>query len=121
MNWARGATPIFPKDCRIELVAAKASRAAVIEKPYQALDSVEPPQLIISTEDAVSSHPLGDDPRPASEVSASRRDEFRFRGEHDGLPAGSRAEHGRNARDGARAHHARRRRNLPAWAIRGIR
>jgi (S)-ureidoglycine aminohydrolase len=41
--------------------AAKASRVEVIEKPYQALVSVEPPRAIVSSEDAVSSHPLGDD------------------------------------------------------------
>jgi (S)-ureidoglycine aminohydrolase len=40
----------------------KASRAAVIEKPYQALGSVACPQLIVSSEDAVSSHPLDGDP-----------------------------------------------------------
>jgi (S)-ureidoglycine aminohydrolase len=44
------------------VVATKASRVAVIEKPYQALESVEPPHLIISNEDAVSSQPLEDDP-----------------------------------------------------------
>ncbi len=44
------------------VVSEKASRVAVIEKPYQALASIEPPRLIVSSEDAVSSHPLGDDP-----------------------------------------------------------
>jgi (S)-ureidoglycine aminohydrolase len=43
-------------------MATKASRAVVIEKPYQPLVSVEPPKMIVSCEDAVSSHPLGDDP-----------------------------------------------------------
>ena len=38
------------------------ARVAVIEKSYQALDSAKPPELIISHEDEVASHPLGDDP-----------------------------------------------------------
>jgi (S)-ureidoglycine aminohydrolase len=44
------------------VVATKASRVAVIEKPYQALESVETPHLIVSNEDAVASQPLEDDP-----------------------------------------------------------
>ncbi|MGC2766549.1 MAG: (S)-ureidoglycine aminohydrolase [Candidatus Acidiferrum sp.] len=44
------------------VVATKASRAAVIEKVYQALPSFESPAAIISNADAVSSHPLNDDP-----------------------------------------------------------
>jgi len=50
------------EDAKHRVLAAKTSRVVVIEKPYQALASVEPPRLIISSEDAVSSHPLGDDP-----------------------------------------------------------
>src|ERR1700684_2489478 len=50
-------------------------------------------------------------------MSAFRRNEFRLRGQHNGLPAGRRAEHGRDARDGTRPHHARRGRNLPAWGF----
>ena len=52
----------LPEGVRHRVVATKISRVAVIEKPYQALDSIEPPHLIISNEDAVSSHPLDDDP-----------------------------------------------------------
>jgi (S)-ureidoglycine aminohydrolase len=52
----------LPQELHHRAVAAKASRAAVFEKHYQALDSVKPPHAIVSTEDAVSSHPLGDDP-----------------------------------------------------------
>jgi (S)-ureidoglycine aminohydrolase len=44
------------------VVAAKTSRAAIIEKAYQPLASLEVPRVIISSEDAVSPHPLGDDP-----------------------------------------------------------
>jgi (S)-ureidoglycine aminohydrolase len=51
----------LPEDAQHRVVAAKTSRVTVIEKPYQALASINPPHLIISSEDAVSSHPLGDD------------------------------------------------------------
>jgi (S)-ureidoglycine aminohydrolase len=53
----------LPQRLHHRVVAAKPSRAAVFEKHYQALDSVKPPPVIVSTEDAVASHPLGDDPR----------------------------------------------------------
>jgi len=52
----------LPEGLQHRVTAAKASRVAVIEKPYQALASIEPPRLIVSSEDAASSHPLGDDP-----------------------------------------------------------
>jgi (S)-ureidoglycine aminohydrolase len=52
----------LPQGLPHRVVSAKTSRVAVIEKPYQALASVEPPRLIVSSEDAVSSHPLSDDP-----------------------------------------------------------
>jgi (S)-ureidoglycine aminohydrolase len=52
----------LPEGLQHRVVAAKTSRAAVVEKPYQALTSVELPRPIVSTEDAVSSHSLGDDP-----------------------------------------------------------
>lgn len=44
------------------VVATKASRVAVIEKQYQPLASVEAPRALVSSEDAVSSHALNDDP-----------------------------------------------------------
>jgi (S)-ureidoglycine aminohydrolase len=44
------------------VVASKASRVAVIEKPYEALASVQAPRPIVSSEDAISSHPLNEDP-----------------------------------------------------------
>jgi (S)-ureidoglycine aminohydrolase len=56
--------------------ATKVSRVAVIEKHYQALDSVKPPHWIVSSEDAVSSHPLGDD--PALQVKCLLPDEMNF-------------------------------------------
>ena len=52
----------LPEGLHHRVVAAKVSRVAVIEKPYQALDSVGAPHLIVSHEDAVSSHPLDNDP-----------------------------------------------------------
>jgi (S)-ureidoglycine aminohydrolase len=52
----------LPQALPHRIVATGPARVAVIEKPYQALDSVKAPGLIVSNEDAVSSHPLGDDP-----------------------------------------------------------
>jgi (S)-ureidoglycine aminohydrolase len=52
----------LPEGAPHRVVATKASRAAVIEKHYQPLASFESPRAIISSEDAVSSHALGDDP-----------------------------------------------------------
>jgi (S)-ureidoglycine aminohydrolase len=52
----------LPEGLQHRILATKPSRVAVIEKPYQALASVEPPRAIVSSEDAVSSHPLEDDP-----------------------------------------------------------
>jgi len=58
------------------VVATKASRVAVIEKPYQTLDSVASPHLIISNEDVVSSHALTDD--PSLQVKCLLPDEMSF-------------------------------------------
>jgi (S)-ureidoglycine aminohydrolase len=52
----------LPQGLHHRVVATKASRVAVIEKAYQALDSGALPHSIISSEDAVSAHPLADDP-----------------------------------------------------------
>jgi len=52
----------LPEGLPHRVVSAKTSRVSVIEKPYQAQPSVDPPHLIVSNEDDVSSHPLGDDP-----------------------------------------------------------
>jgi (S)-ureidoglycine aminohydrolase len=51
----------LPAGVQHRVVATRVSRVAVIEKLYQALPSVAPPKLIVSNEDAISSHPLGDD------------------------------------------------------------
>ena len=52
----------LPDGLSHRILATKASRAVVIEKPYQAIPNIERPELLISSEGAVSSHPLGDDP-----------------------------------------------------------
>jgi (S)-ureidoglycine aminohydrolase len=52
----------LPEGTEHRVTAAIPSRAAVIEKAYQPLAGVEPGRVIISNEDAVSSHPLNDDP-----------------------------------------------------------
>jgi (S)-ureidoglycine aminohydrolase len=52
----------LPEGTPHRVVARKPSRAAVIEKSYQPLSSTEKPRAIVSSEDAVRSHPLNDDP-----------------------------------------------------------
>jgi (S)-ureidoglycine aminohydrolase len=52
----------FPEGATHKVTAIKASRAAVIEKSYQKLTYVDSPLAIVANEDAVSSHPLADDP-----------------------------------------------------------
>jgi (S)-ureidoglycine aminohydrolase len=66
----------FPEGSSHVVVATKTSRVAVIEKPYLALTSVTSPQAIVSSEDAVSSHPLNDD--PDLQVKCLLPDEIRF-------------------------------------------
>jgi (S)-ureidoglycine aminohydrolase len=52
----------LPEELHHQVRATHASRVAVIEKRYAPLDSVKPRRVIVSNEDAVESHPLGDDP-----------------------------------------------------------
>jgi len=52
----------FPEGLPHRVVAEKASVAAVVEKPYQPAASLEPPSALVSSEEAVSPHPLNDDP-----------------------------------------------------------
>jgi (S)-ureidoglycine aminohydrolase len=66
----------FPEGSPHRLVGASNARVAVIERPYQALDSVEPPKFIVSSEDAVVSHPLDDD--PSLQVKCLLPDEMNF-------------------------------------------
>jgi (S)-ureidoglycine aminohydrolase len=44
------------------VVATQTSRVAVVEKSYQPLDAVKRPSAILSSEDKIESHALGDDP-----------------------------------------------------------
>jgi (S)-ureidoglycine aminohydrolase len=66
----------IPEGLSHRIFASTVCRAAVIEKRYEPLDSVAPPKLIISNEDAVSAHPLGDD--PALQVKCLLPDEMSF-------------------------------------------
>jgi (S)-ureidoglycine aminohydrolase len=66
----------LPQGLHHRVLATKASRIAVIEKLYQPLDSVASPRLIISNEDAVSSHALADD--PSLQVKCLLPDEMSF-------------------------------------------
>jgi len=66
----------LPEGLQHRVTARKVSRVAVIEKAYQPLDSVKAPGLIISNEDALSSHPLGDD--PSLQVKCLLPDEMSF-------------------------------------------
>jgi (S)-ureidoglycine aminohydrolase len=66
----------LPQGLHHRVTATKPSRAAVIEKPYQVLDAVERPHLIVSNEDTVSSHPLEDD--PSLQVKCLLPDEMSF-------------------------------------------
>jgi (S)-ureidoglycine aminohydrolase len=43
------------------VIAKKKSRVAVIEKHYQRVEKIEPPRLVVSSEDAVTSHALDGD------------------------------------------------------------
>jgi len=52
----------LPEGLAHRVLAPKASRAAIIEKPYSPLPSTQPPRAIVAHEDNVASHPLGDDP-----------------------------------------------------------
>jgi (S)-ureidoglycine aminohydrolase len=57
-----GGYAYLPQGSPHQVMGKKATRIAVIEKAYEPLDSVEPSSAIVSSENAVSSHPLGDDP-----------------------------------------------------------
>jgi len=59
-----------------QITATQKSRVAVIEKSYEALATIPPPNLIVSHEDRVTSHPLGDD--PGLQVKCLLPDEMSF-------------------------------------------
>ena len=71
-----GGYAYLPQGLPHRVVARRASRLAVMEKAYQELDAVKAPNLIISSEDAVSSHPLNDD--PGLQVKCLLPDEMSF-------------------------------------------
>jgi (S)-ureidoglycine aminohydrolase len=52
----------FPEGSQHRVVATQTSRVSVVEKAYLPLDSVKRPSAILSSEDKVESHALGDDP-----------------------------------------------------------
>jgi len=52
----------LPQGVHHQITATSVSRAAVIEKYYRVLDSAKSPSVIVSGEDAITSHPLGEDP-----------------------------------------------------------
>lgn len=52
----------LPEGSPHRVSASAVTRAAVIEKRYQPLTSVDLPRVLLSHEDSVSSHALGDDP-----------------------------------------------------------
>jgi (S)-ureidoglycine aminohydrolase len=66
----------LPQGLHHRVTATTGSRVAVIEKHYHALDSLNPPRAIVSNEDAISSHPLGDD--PGLQVKCLLPDEISF-------------------------------------------
>ncbi len=51
----------LPEDFSHKIVAKEKSRVAVIEKSYERIEKTEPPRLLVSSEDAVSSHALDGD------------------------------------------------------------
>jgi len=66
----------LPQGASHRVAATSKARVAVIEKFYQALDSVEPPKFFVSSEDAIASHPLDDD--PGLQVKCLLPDEMNF-------------------------------------------
>ena len=50
-----------PQGLAHRVTASRTSKVAVVEKPFQALAGAKPPALIVSSEDAVASAPLGGD------------------------------------------------------------
>jgi len=59
---ASGGYAFIPQGAHHRVISSRVSRVAVVEKAYQALDSLPAPSPIVSTEDDVSAHPLNDDP-----------------------------------------------------------
>jgi (S)-ureidoglycine aminohydrolase len=51
----------LPEGISHKIVAKQKSRVAVVEKVYERIEKAEPPRLIVSSEDSVSSHALDND------------------------------------------------------------
>ena len=51
----------LPQGLAHRVIAKEKSRVAVIEKPYARIEKIEPPRLMVSSEDAVGSHALDGD------------------------------------------------------------
>jgi (S)-ureidoglycine aminohydrolase len=51
-----------PQGFAHRITSSQPSRVAVVEKAYEALESAAAPRLLVSHEDEVASHALGDDP-----------------------------------------------------------
>jgi len=48
----------LPEGFSHKLIAKEKSRVAVVEKYYEQIDKIQPPRLIVSSEDSISSHAL---------------------------------------------------------------
>jgi (S)-ureidoglycine aminohydrolase len=57
-----GGFTYIPERLPHKISAANTSRAAVIEKRYCAIEAIQRPALLISHENEILAHPLGDDP-----------------------------------------------------------
>jgi (S)-ureidoglycine aminohydrolase len=66
----------LPENLPHRAAATQTSRVAVIEKAYVAAQGHEAPRLLVSSEDAVASHPLNDD--PALQVKCLLPETFSF-------------------------------------------
>ena len=73
---AVGGYAYLPQGFAHRVTALQPSRLAVIEKPYMALDTVGAPQQLVSHENNVAEHALGDD--PDLEVKCLLPDELSF-------------------------------------------
>jgi len=73
---AVGGYAYLPQGLAHRVTALQPSRLAVIEKPYVALDAVGAPQPLVSHENNVAEHALGDD--PDLEVKCLLPDEMSF-------------------------------------------
>jgi (S)-ureidoglycine aminohydrolase len=73
---AVGGYAYLPQGFAHRVTALQPSRLAVIEKPYMALDAVAAPQPLVSHENNVGEHALGDD--PDLEVKCLLPDEMSF-------------------------------------------